>query len=250
MRTDLVRVICLVVLFAVDAPAAHAWIGGGWLERLSGPGPFTGVVIDYRVLCLAAPSPDQEKEIAGTLTGNRAADMVTFPLGQRGTRAWLTVLGCHFLPPDEPRVEIGIQYSRLVADAKNNLLDYSHRPEAAGLDREVRLGIFLATADLRVNRVLDIGAALGRATFSSPSGLFPDLQKWVFQPLRLTTRPLAAMTRNRRLAGLAMIRLDGMRLNGGVRDEELGARPETFREPGEIVWTYSFIVDVSSLFWK
>jgi hypothetical protein len=50
MRT-LKAVVGLVVLFVlIGASPAHAW--WDWLDDLSGPGPFNGVQLDFRVLCV------------------------------------------------------------------------------------------------------------------------------------------------------------------------------------------------------
>jgi hypothetical protein len=47
-RSWLTILICLAVQLAAPAPA-HAWIG--WLDRLSGPGPFWGGEFDFRIVC-------------------------------------------------------------------------------------------------------------------------------------------------------------------------------------------------------
>src|SRR3954471_14030951 len=48
-RWWLTVVIFLAMQLAAPRPA-HAW--WGWLDNLSGPGPFNGAEFDYKILCL------------------------------------------------------------------------------------------------------------------------------------------------------------------------------------------------------
>jgi hypothetical protein len=246
----------VLCLLCVTATPAHAWFGDGWIEKLSGAGPFRGLSIDLRLLCLASPdappnpalAPVGEKTIQQMLTDNRIGRAGTFPKnGDAG--AWVTVFGCHFLTRDEPRLELGFQYNRMSAKGEENLLDYSHRPGVTPQDEDVRFNSFMLTADLRVNRVVDVGAAIGRGSFSSPSNLFGSFSKLVFNPVRVTVRPLSTVLKNNRLVEALLIRGEGRMFKGGFSDVEFGARPGSYFEPGELVWGWSLIFDVSTAFW-
>lgn len=237
---------CLLLI--VPTPA-YAIFGGGWLERLSGPGPFTGLFIGARVVCIAgapdANRPDQgvtslqdEKSLGARLTLPRDSD----------ARVWLTGAGCHFLAPDRPRAEIGVDFGFL--SSNENVLDYSHRPGLTDEAKEVRLRTFLVTADIRVNRILDVGAAIGRASFKpARDDLFADFSRTVTQPMRFTVRPLAPFWNSRRAEALS-VRFDATKFHGGFTAEDFGGAPGTYNEPGEIVWAWSFRVNPLALLWS
>jgi len=245
MRTH-VRIICTtLVLWAMAASPALAWLGDGWLEKLSGPGPFTGLKGDFRLVCLASP----QTYSTTVLDKNTFAKRLTKEIRTDDPRMWVTPFGCHFLDRDQPRLELGFDYAFLKAKGENNPLDYSHIPAAASFDKEVRLRTFMMTAELRVNRVVDLGIGFGRGRFSSPSGLFGDFSKIMFQPVRVTTRPLSPLLQNNRLIDAFTVRLEGTMFKGGFRDVNFGARPGSFSDPGEMVWGFYGIVDISAFFW-
>jgi hypothetical protein len=229
---------CLLGLFTPTP--AYALFGSGWLERLSGPGPFKGWVFNDRFLCLTVPRKGDDRDL------QEWARKLTYPR-EEGKRAYLSLVGCNFLPSDDPRLEIGVQGGWL--KSTDNVLDYN----GLGLsddDKEVKLTQWMITADIRVNRVLDVGAAIGRARFR-PGGvdLFDDFSRTVTQPLRLTTRPLAALSNDKRLEAL-VVRFDATKFHGGFTDADFGARPGTFNEPGEILWNWAILVDPFALLWK
>jgi hypothetical protein len=237
----LVSVLCLVW-----ASPAYAWFGDGWLEKLSGPGPFRGWSGDVRLFCFAARS--QSPGTTAIAPDDAAGWHATFPKDP-SAGFWFTPLGCHFLDRDQPRLEFGVQYAAMSSDAGDNPLDYSHRPDVSDAEKGVDLSLFLITADVRVNRVLDVGASAGWSTFRSPDDVFPDLPKLAFQPVRVTVRPFSALAARSRFADLLSVRVDATRFNGGFRDEEFGARRGTYNEPGELVWGWRVLVDLGTLFW-
>jgi hypothetical protein len=100
-----------------------------------------------------------------------------------------------------------------------------------------------------VNRVLDVGGAFGKSTFSSPSGVFEDLPKWAFTPIRVTLRPFSVVAQKNRLSEILAVRVEATRFNGGFRDEEFNAVAGTFNEPGELTWGWYGLVDLGVLFW-
>jgi hypothetical protein len=240
--------VAFVPVFALSVAApAQAWFGGGWLEKLSGPGPFGGPTFDVRLVCLTEPRDPSASSIPAD-RGDLGWSL-TFPKAD-GRRGYFTLAGCHFLDRDQPRLEVGLQHSRLSAGGANNPLDYTHRPEAAGLDKGVDLRVWLLTADVRVNRAVDVGAAVGRVTFRSPGGVFASFGEPVLQPIRVTVRPLSAMVDDRRVAETLSVRADLSRFANGFTAEQFGARPGTFSEPDEWLWGYQVLVDLSTFFWR
>jgi hypothetical protein len=242
-------VLVVAFLWCLFTPSiGSAQIGRGWLERLSGPGPFRGwPVVELHPICISAPD-DDPKEVARVLDANRdspdyrEASRFVRPLGGR---TWLSPLNCHFLDRDEHRIEIGFQFSPLHSGA--NPLDYSERPEDA--DTRINLRMYVFTGDIRVNRVLDVGAGLGFGRFSSRGDLFDSFTRLVGQPMRLTTRPLAILVNSRKWGEAVLLQFDGTRFSGGFTAADFGARPGTFDDPGEMLWTWSAKVDLTAFIW-
>jgi hypothetical protein len=262
--TGRTRLLSLVVLcWMLGVSDAFAWFGGGWLEKLSGPGPFTGWSVDVRPLCIAGPPPAATPggppppgaPPPGAAPPSTAIpDDGKFPWNvtwEISDRAWFGLFGCQFLDRDRPRLEVGVQFDSMSAAGSNNQLDYSHRPDVASLDKGVDLWTLMVSADVRVHRLLDVGLGIGRGRFTSTSdGLFDSLPKATFQPLRVTFRPLALLTAKHRAAELVAVRLSGTQFLDGFRDEEFGARPGTFSDPGELVLGWQVTVDVGALVWR
>jgi hypothetical protein len=243
-------VIAVACLLGSIAPAsAQGLIGRGWLERLSGPGPFKGWTLDYRFACLTAPGPAAEvKAIQDRRDRNSWADKLRWP-DENDSYGYLSLVGCHFLDSDQPRLDFGLQFAPL--HSIDNLLEYDDEPPLSDADKQVNIRMFMLTADIRVNRVLDVGAAIGRARFS-PGGdaaLFNNFSRTVTQPMRLTTRPLTVFGTDRRLEVL-VVRFDATKFHGKFIDLDFGATAGTFSERGEIIWNWSILVDPTALFWR
>ena len=247
MRRKAVVVVAGVCLMSLLTPAqSEAIIGRGWLERLSGPGPFNGLVLDARLLCLAEPPEARAPQTKNPLPEESIGSRLTYPRNI-DAQVWFTPAGCHFLDRDQPRVELGIDVGFL--DSKRNVLDYTHRPEVSEDDRQVNLNTLMLTADLRINRMLDVGAAIGGGFFSSRRDVFPSFSRMVTQPMRLTTRPLSAVFDDTWAEALT-VRFDGTKFHGTFTDEDFGARPGTFIEPGEIIWNWSVRFDLGAVLWR
>ncbi len=238
MPKTAVLVVCSCVLSAISVSPAYAWFGDGWLEKLSGPGPFTGFTADVRILCIAVP---EARIVKPQGFGERLRMEVS-------DRMSISPAGCHYLQRDAPRVEIGFQYSRFWTGSDGNLLDYGHRPEVADLDRGVTMGLWMATGDVRVNSMIDLGVAFGHARFGSPGDVFNDFGKWEFDPVRVSLRPMAPLS-TRAWTEIFNLRFEGKWFIGGFDDQDFGAMPGTFKEPGEIVWGWSVVADLGPLLW-
>ena len=235
--------ICLLGLLT-PAPAYAIW-GKGWLERLSGPGPFWGTQYHHRFVCISGtPEPQHSKEVELKLATHETLSDLRIHLG---ANAYVSPAGCNYLGRDQPRLEIGLQVARM--ESTNNVLDYSHREPPA--DTAVNLRMVMMTLDFRVNRVLDVGASVGRASFSARSDdrLFDSFPRLVTHPVRFTMRPLAAVS-DREILEALTLRVDATRFHGGFTAEHFGARPGTFNEPGEMLWSWSAVVDLGAVLWR
>jgi hypothetical protein len=237
---------CLVGLFT-PAPAYALW-GGGWLERLSGPGPFSGWVVNPRFLCVSAPMEGNERAAARDNLGRHEWSRRLIYPSDAEARIYASAIGCGFLHAEQPRLEVGLERGWM--NSTDNVLDYSNFP-LSDEDKEVKLRTLMITADMRINRVLDVGMAIGRASFSpgSDHALFNDFSRTVSQPLRVAARPLTAFSKDRRAEAL-VIRFDATKFHGGFTAEDFGANPGSYNEPGEIVWGWSIRVDPLALLWR
>ena len=246
------RALVLFVACLAAPGAAEAQIGRGWLEKLSGPGPFRGFpVLEFRPICLAKTASSTERtQGEDAITAQPKLKPFIFPVwrDEKEPIGWVTLVGCHFLPGNAPRIEIGFQFSPLHSGA--NALDYSHLDALDPLpDTGIDLRTYLFTFDIRINRILDVGAAVGWGTFSSQGDLFDTFSRPIGQPMRLTTRPLAVLS-NSKKAEVLLIQFDGTRFAGGFTDVDFGAKPGSYDEPGEMLWTWSIKADLTALLWK
>jgi hypothetical protein len=195
---------------------------------------------------LTRPRPDVEAQgrLEENIKAHTFAGRFVLP-DAPNKRVYFSLFGCSFLDRDEPRLEVGWQLETLRSN--ENLLEYD---ESAPSDRRVKARLLLITGDLRINRVLDVGAGWGKARFSAEdAALFNPFSYYVSQPLRLTTRPLATFLHDRGWESVT-VRFDATKIHGVFRDEQFGARPGTYSEAGELVWNWSIIVDVGAILWR
>jgi hypothetical protein len=243
-RKVIVGFVAACLLPALTATDAEAIIGRGWLERLSGPGPFAGLVVEARLLCVTLPRTSGRSDEDKPETHNR--DKSRWPgLAKRigNSNVWWTPVDCHFLPKDEPRLHLGFSYGRFGSEA--NLLDYGER-QLTGDDTKVGLTTTLFTADFQVNRAVDVGAGIGWGRFrpAELDDLFSPFSRFAFQPLRVTMRPLAILGKDPRL-DILVLRADATKFNGAFIAEDFGATPGSFNEPGEILWSWQIKIDLT-----
>jgi len=223
------------------APAQALW-GRGWLERLSGPGPFGGNMYGSRVLCLSRPRGTDNVDATRDNIERHGFASQFLSSREPDKRIYFSLFGCNFLDRNEPRLEIGWQLATL--RSKENLLKYG---PSAPSNRDVNVRMLLVTGDIRVNRVLDVGAGWGTARFSAEDdALFRPFDYKVSQPLRLTTRPLATFL-DRRAWEFVTVRFDATKIHGVFTDTQFGAQPGTYSEAGELVWNWAIIVDVGAM---
>lgn len=239
-RKAMIGFVAACLLSAFTPTDAEAIIGRGWLERLSGPGPFAGLVVEARLVCVTLPDRSAEAEAHKTPTDERSPW-----LGKRigSSNVWVTPVDCHFLQRDEPRLHLGFSYGRF--GSQENLLDYGER-QLTGDDIKVGLTTVLFTGDFQLNRAVDVGAAIGWGRFRPAEfdDLFSPFSRFAFQPLRVTMRPLAIFGEDPRLDVL-VLRADATRFNGTFIAEDFGARPGSFNEPGEMLWSWQIKIDLT-----
>jgi hypothetical protein len=254
MRRRRLALVTTGVVLAIAAPA-QAWWGDGWIEKLSGPGRFQSNWRTFapRLICIGPPpmetsSTEYQTEVVGTsMLGNFSVDKWARQVGN--VRFGVT---CHPLPPSKPRMEVGVSNDWF--HSTNNGLPYSSEVMDARKRVDLRLMVF--TADVRLNRVLDVGAGWGPGFLNrfkshvddeAPGpALFSTFHRAVVEPVRINFRPLALAGANRPFEWM-VLRLNGNVFLGDMTAQDFGATG-TFRSNHEWLWSWGIILDFTSMF--
>jgi hypothetical protein len=232
MRRAVVLHSVVVVLAVLVIPRAAAAQTGfvRWLERLSGPGPFTGAGVQIDGLCFGAEKSRPTEEDPERST----------------TRRWFFDVNCGRAARNQGRLTIGAELSKL---SGKNTLQYDAGIPADQTDH-VGATLFLVDANVGVDRPLDIGAAAGFIHFTGfPGG---SLSRFVVEPIRLTLKPLA-IARGEVSAAQAyrrewlQLRLVATIIPGGFDAEDFGAIPGTFQSGTEFQGNFYVLVNVGNL---
>jgi hypothetical protein len=215
IRTALLSVV-LVAGFPSDALAVL-----GWLEKLSGPGPFTGVQVNIPFACYGKEDEGERKEIHADYDCDSAVDR-------------------------HPLV-IAIEIGRLTS-AENGLtyanLDPRDRPDvnAVMLIPNVSIPLKLGTR----GRLVDVGAGVGVLFFSDDRQFFKSFWKPALQPLRFSIKPLAWISEQRRWEFLE-IEFNGTIIGGDLTSSDFGAIAG-LDESSEFVWNRAILIDLYKWF--
>jgi hypothetical protein len=216
MRTLMRNGILAVALWAAFPTDALAVLG--WLEKLSGPGPFTGVQVNVPFACYGTDRLDAPKR-----------------------KTIYADYDCRFAEEEHPLV-IAIDINRLTSN-ENTLtyvnIDTRDRPDinVAMLVPNVSVSLKLGTR----GRVLDVGAGAGALFFSDSGHFFKSFWKPVLQPLRLGVKPLAWISENRRWEVLE-VAFNATIIGGSLRAGDFGA-VGGLDESNELVWNRAILID-------
>ena len=242
----------LLMLLVSSGGCRHAVAGGGWFERLSGPGPFGGFDFDFRQ-CLDSREKRLEKVIefleknggsqaeidrlTGMLeAGRQPPDQLgTTTAGGGGAASWNCSRSRNRfrLSPAAFSTNVGMFWS-----SKNNM---TYGPEVAGSDK-VKAVKIVEGFDLALHEVLDVGIGTGVVIFWGER--FDPLTKWLIQPIRLTFFPLTPFGEDDRLE-LLYVRISGNVMPFGFKDTDFGAIPGTFDVGAEWLWDITVSLDVT-----
>ena len=205
---------CTVVL-ALGVGDVHA--GTGWLEKLSGPGPFFGIVVPVPLRC------------------DRLGDSYRTEIQAEHVKNW----GCD--PADDkhagPRRIVGVEVWRLWTD--ENELTYD-----TDVDQGARIFAALGTLEFSPWKPVKVGGGLGVAWFSGDA--FDTFARPLAQPVRLTVAPLSLIAPGNKYLDVLKIHANGNIFIGGVDAGDFGSR-STFDAPFEVLWMTSIEFDVIPL---
>lgn len=232
----------LVVLGSLGTvPEAAAQRGIlGWLDKLSGPGPFTLVGAEIEVACYGVDRFAKPGAQAGATAQVQAGG------GTDTSSLWVLDPGCFRADRRRPRASLVAQLAGFVNGDNPLLYNGASGPERSGSD--VGGFLFLPAIDVSLNRFVDVGAGLGLIRFSGDD--FNAFTRGAIQPFRVTVRPLAGIgkggdePRNEWL----QVRATGL-LIGRLEAVDFGAIPGTYTESGEFQWQVQLLIDLGSLGW-
>jgi hypothetical protein len=221
MRRSVVILVLLACFqFLVPTPAhAQFW---RWIDELSGPGPFNGVVLPWRLVCIGGqPAP-------ATMTTSRRVGYVT--------AAALGGSGCLLSPGALPRASLNFDTGFLLA--LKNHLDY-----ASSVNKRVHMTILEPTFSFHIdptleNDWLEVGGGAGVFVMHGPA--FDTFSRAFIEPIRADFRPLAKQRGWRRgivLRGAVII------VPQGFDATDFGAKPGSFHTPSEVLPTIGAFFD-------
>jgi hypothetical protein len=203
------RMLVLMGLWAVLAPREAA-AGLGWLEKLSGPGPFRGFVYTVPVACY------------------RPGERADFICTQKERSA------------GQPRAIVGIDIARFWT-SDNPLVYPRGRPGP-----KVQLFMLVPSLSIPVHKTFTIGTGFGWARFTGEDDAFPAFSRGVYQPVRLTVMPVSAFTDEPRWSAI-QFKFNANMFTSAIRAEDFGAVPGTFKSSHEVLWEPVIFVDVLKL---
>ena len=218
LRHLLIVTCCVVVQLAAPAPA-HAW--WDWIDQLSGPGPFTGWDVQWRVKCIPDTRPGAE-------------DLRLDNIESAGRRALARALGsgCLFEPHLNPQGSANFAFGQVYS--VRNELKYApgvDKPRVTMTKFEPSLSMFLDTT-----KYVEITRGLG-VMMVSGSG-FDSFQHFYWTPLRVTITPgQKALS----------VRLGFIIMPKGFDAADFGAIPGTFHTDKEVLGTASLSIDLARL---
>jgi hypothetical protein len=234
MSSLLVALACLGM-----APEAAAQRGIlGWLDKLSGPGPFTLVGAEIEVACYGV------RRLATRDTPTDAAAQVQASGGPDMSSLWVLDPGCYRADRRRPRASLVAQFAGFFNGDNPLLYGEGSVRERSGSD--VGGFLFIPAIDVSLNRFVDVGAGLGLVRFSGDD--FNAFTRGAIQPFRVTLRPLAGIGDGGAAPGneWLQVRATGL-LIGRLEAADFGAIPGTYTESGEFQWQVQLLIDLGSL---
>lgn len=225
--------LAILVVTASPLPASAAV---GWLERLSGPGPFKGVQYAFPIACygwkvLPADGGDARDQQAPR---------------SEGEPSLFLDYDCSRADHRQMRVVLGVDVASLATN--DNPLVYTG--PAANDKPGVRAFLLVPYASVPLGLAFEAGAGIGFVRFTDRDSEDVDFSstKLLIQPIRLTFKPLAPFSDSTRWEFLQFA-LNGTLIAQKIEDTDFGAVPGTFREPTEMLWQATIRIDVGKLVW-
>ena len=243
----LVRLTVVAVLVFILGGTAHAGVFG-WIEKLSGPGPFGMVGEATPIWCHGLAQADvtrNELEISqgrahpelSRISDVKLRDQLIHVTALNETRRqWFVTYNCRAAAQDSRYVVVGSDF----------LIMWTHQNQFAPPDDQLVLGLSaIPYVDVRLHRFVEIGAGFGFTRFSG-QGL-DTFWRPTYQPLRLTFRPLDGTKAPAFFRALLFrATVTGY---GKFQASDFGSNPNgiSYKNDGKLVWGVGVLLDVSRL---
>lgn len=223
----------LLIWAALPSDAAAAL---GWIEKLSGPGPFIGWQVNVPFACYVFNDQSTTaQEQPGSASGSRERFRIDYDCVSRARR--------------QRSIKFAIDIGRL--SSKENELPYP------GIDQRQKPGVNLLVlipsasysfGEYRdtMGNFLDVGAGIGAVRLSDEQDFFETFWRPAFQPVRLTLRPISLVKGDLRWEFLE-IALNATILGGELTAADFGAAG-SFQESNELLLNWGIRVDLYKLF--
>ena len=247
-RTLLAAITAASVLCAVPAQAQ----GWRWLEKLSGPGDFTGYEVSVKLWCKYDQVADSaDSKIRSIIPGismpcafkEKAADPDQETNESEKTEivrrrdALLrsdAMVGKRVLDLTQRVYALGVSVSYL--RGRSDLL---YTPTSTHVDRVVQIVAFEGFFDHRMTSRIDSGVAVGANVFVVPAA--ENFTRWSVEP-RVTLK-LFDLRRDDLYTGSASLRLGLLAFFKEFDAADFGAIPGTYRSGAEIGPSIRFVLD-------
>jgi hypothetical protein len=222
-RARLLVVFIAVLLWPTHAHAARGF--WGWLEELSGPGPFKGGGVSLPVLCVDSETDEVTSCLARWLKEKRDRERGNENLGKVRAAVMLNI-GVFSTDDETPR------FDDLDATAANN-------------QGQVRLWAVTGLYVFRM-RALDVGAG-GGMWFLSGDG-FDLIKRPVVIPVNATFAPFALKWPKSRYARILRFELENTFIPQGFDGEDFGNLETRFDSGPEFNTRAGIVIDFGALF--
>jgi len=245
------RLLVLILVMGVTQPAEAGLFG--WIERLSGPGPFYAVGFPFPVACrglrdssekqirnelaelldvmfppvLVKDDPTKE-ELAKKIRQDRIHEAVRSVT----PRSWFPAWNCRGADRHGAYLIFGWDFLYL----------WTHSTNPATATKEpVRAWSIVPYIDVRLNQFVELGLGFGFTHFYGPA--FGCFTRPTFEPLRVTFKPIAAISRGK-YAEFVQARMTATTF-GKIRSSDFDNSVESFTDSGHWTWGAMVMLDFS-----
>ena len=217
------RVVVLLALLTLWPSAAFAAKGWwGWLEELSGPGPFRGYVLSFPVLCVRdGQLVPCYKQLPPHSTED---DAVKF----------------------RPKRMVYVSVGSLGSDDHLRFKDLPDTPENR---REVNVLQVSGLYMFRLHPAVDVGAGAGTMRLSGEG--FDAIWRFTLVPTSVAVRPFAFVKewKDSRWAGMIRGELETSFVTAGFTAEQFGTPASSFKTGPEFLTRAAVVIDLGVFVW-
>ena len=216
-----------------------------WLDKLSGPGEFSGGELSIQVFCGGVPRVKSEgptTPAGGSSDSTRLEREFGVDVACNGKLDSAMVKGQR---KNLWRVAVGFEFGQ--ASSAYNPLEYEGRDPGDG--PVVTLRTLVSAVDIAPNAWLEVGAGGGFGQFRTAG--FGTTWKPLVQPLRVSVRPVALLMAGRDErplgAGILQLKFALTSFLGGFDAADFGAVPGSWQVGTEVLKSFTIVLDFGEL---